>query len=118
MTTSTTNLSSKIRRSAFAALLWAVSALALFNEPAIADEVAAVTVNYADLDVSKPAGAQQLYQRIKSAARKVCAPLNGKDLHRMFLWRDCYEQAVADAVATIDRPALSALHQSERSPIS
>src|SRR5262245_61107878 len=32
-----------------------------------------VTVSYADLDLSKPAGAQTLYKRIKAAAQRVCA---------------------------------------------
>lgn len=34
--------------------------------------------------------------------------------HSSRTWRDCYEQAVEDAVATIDRPALTALYQAER----
>lgn len=76
-----------------------------------ADEVPSVTVSYADLDLSTPFGAQTLYQRIKRAASKVCAPLASKQLARAMLWRDCYEQAVANAVTTINRPTLTALHR-------
>ena len=77
-------------------------------------EVPSVTVSYADLDLSNPAGAHTLYQRIKAAASTVCAPLESKELKRNRLWRDCYEQAVSNAVATINRPTLTALHQAGR----
>jgi len=82
---------------------------------AAADEVDSVTVSYADLDLSKPAGVQMLYQRIKAAAHKVCSPLEDRQLQRMQQWRDCYETAVANAVTTINRPTLTALHRSSSS---
>jgi UrcA family protein len=83
---------------------------------AAADEVDSVTVSYADLDLSKPAGVQILYGRIQAAARKVCSPLDdNRQLQRMQQWRDCYETAVADAVTTINRPTLTALHRSSSS---
>jgi UrcA family protein len=80
-----------------------------------AADVPSVIVSYADLDLSNPAGADTLYERIKAAARKVCAPLATKELSRIGLWRDCYEQAVSNAVATIDRPTLTAAHRAARS---
>ena len=76
-----------------------------------ADAIPSVTVSYADLDLASQAGAQVLYQRIKQAAQTVCAALASKQLERQALWHDCYEQAVANAVATIDRPLLTALHR-------
>jgi UrcA family protein len=82
-----------------------------------AAKVPTVTVSYADLDLSKPAGVEMLYQRIKDAARTVCAPLASKGLTRegvWRLWRDCYEQAVSNAVASINRPTLTALHRATR----
>jgi UrcA family protein len=79
-----------------------------------ADEVPTMIVSFADLDLSKPAGAQALYQRIKHAARMVCAPLESRELGRRALWRDCYEQAVANTVVTLDRPTLTALHRATR----
>ena len=36
------------------------------------DDPPTVTVSFADLDLSKPAGAETLYQRIQAAARTVC----------------------------------------------
>jgi UrcA family protein len=75
-------------------------------------QVTQVTVGYSDLDLSKPAGAQTLYQRIKSAAAQVCGSRGHYTrLESRKLWRDCYDGAVANAVAQIDRPSLTALHK-------
>jgi UrcA family protein len=78
------------------------------------NELPSMTVSYFDLDLATPAGVQTLYDRMKDAARTVCASLESKQLGRMSPWRDCYQQAVEDAVATVDRPALTALYQAER----
>jgi UrcA family protein len=71
-------------------------------------------VSFADLDLSKPAGAQTLYKRIKAAARQVCGPA---DQYTFVVssktFRACYDKAVADAVAQVDRPSLTALHREE-----
>jgi UrcA family protein len=75
------------------------------------DQVPAIVVSYADLDVSKPAGIETLYRRIDYAARQVCAPLAGRDIRRTFLWRECRSEAMAAAVSTINRPMLTALHE-------
>jgi UrcA family protein len=81
---------------------------------AAADDIPTVTVSYADLDLSKPAGAQTLYRRIEDAARTVCGPLASRELRRRRLWRDCYEQAVEDAVATADQAILTAMTDAAR----
>jgi UrcA family protein len=66
-------------------------------------------VSYADLDISKPAGAQVLYGRIKAAARHVCA-LNGyNDLGSMQWANQCTDRAIDKAVKDVGSPALSAL---------
>jgi len=66
-------------------------------------------VSYADLDISKPAGAKVLYGRIKVAARHVCA-LNGyNDLSTMQWVNQCTDLAIAKAVKDVGSPALSAL---------
>jgi UrcA family protein len=61
-------------------------------------------VQYGDLDLTKPADAQRLYARIKHAAQEVC---------RNYQWSpvqaDCYEAAVAEAVAKVHQPLLSAM---------
>jgi len=76
--------------------------------------VKAQTVSFADLDLSKAAGAQTLYKRIKAAARNVCGPSdNYTFVTPSAAFRKCYDKAIADAVAQIDRPSLTALHREE-----
>ena len=70
-------------------------------------------VSYADLDLSKPAGAQTLYKRIKAAARVVCGPADHYSYMTPKAFRECFETAIADAVAQVDRPSLTALHRVE-----
>lgn len=71
-------------------------------------EAKTFTVSYADLDLSKPAGAKTLYSRLKRAARTVCSPFDSNHNRREF--RDCYDLALTNAVADINRPTLAALH--------
>jgi UrcA family protein len=68
-------------------------------------------VSYADLDVTTQAGATTLYARIRGAAEAVCRPLEGKRLSERAQWKACYEHAVAEAVQTVNRPALTALYK-------
>jgi UrcA family protein len=75
-------------------------------------EPPSVTVNYADLDLTKPAGAKTLYDRLKRAARNVCHPYDSNQMRKR--WRECYDQAIANAVADVDRPMLTALHAEKK----
>ena len=77
------------------------------------DETASVTISFSDLDLSKPEGAQMLYRRIAAAARTVCGVSQAKQLKEIALAKDCYTAAVANAVATVNRPLLTALHRSK-----
>jgi UrcA family protein len=64
-------------------------------------------VKFADLDVSKPSGANALYRRIRAAAQVVCSYhffLTDTDKAR------CVRDATADAVTRINQPALSAVY--------
>jgi len=64
-------------------------------------------VKFGDLDLTRPAGAQELYRRITRAARDVCdAAIPGR-LAVAIAHRRCTEQAVARAVATVDNPLLT-----------
>jgi UrcA family protein len=68
-----------------------------------ADGVCRAVVRFADLDLNAPQDVAELYRRIENAARKVCAEhVRDKD--------DCIRRAIANAVAKIDRPALTAFH--------
>ncbi len=65
------------------------------------------TVRYADLDLTKPAGAKVLYGRIRVAAREVCGfgdwplPVN---------YQGCVDGAIDNAVTKVNSPALTTLH--------
>jgi UrcA family protein len=67
------------------------------------DGVCRAVVRFADLNLTAPHDVAELYRRIEHSARKVCAEhVRDKD--------DCVRRAIANAVAKIDRPALTAFH--------
>jgi len=70
-------------------------------------EVPSVRIQFADLDLTQPAGAKVLYQRLSAAARTVCSPLQGRALASEARFRACMQQSTSAAVAQIDRPALT-----------
>lgn len=72
------------------------------------------TVNYADLNLESPAGVERLYTRIRSAARQVCGAAEHRDFAARNAVRSCRSAAVANAVAKVDSPALSARHAGKR----
>jgi UrcA family protein len=108
-----TSSTSRIQRLARAGITaFAVCTCLVAYSASAEPKVKEQTVSFADLDLSKPAGAQTLYKRIKAAARHVCGPVDNYTYvtpSRGF--RECYEKAIADAVAQIDRPSLTALHR-------
>jgi UrcA family protein len=66
-------------------------------------------VGYADLDISKPAGARVLYSRIVRAAHQVCGIDQFKNLATEHLVKECTDQAIDKAVNDVGSPALSAM---------
>ena len=83
--------------------LYAVSAAGFAATPP--DDVRRQVVKFADLDLTRPAGAQVLYYRIQYAARNVCPTYD------RFSNRDCIKQAIARAVAHVGAPQLTTRHQ-------
>jgi UrcA family protein len=72
-----------------------------------------VRVAYSELSFDTNAGAAEVYRKLRSAARKVCGLNRGAvSLHEYLRQRDCFDAAVAHAVRQIDRPKLTALHDS------
>ena len=84
--------------------------------PAVADSrlvEESIEVRYADLDLDKEAGVANLYVRLKNAAEQVCD--TGYRPPALFLsssWRACVTAALDQAVANLDRPAVTAYHAS------
>lgn len=72
-----------------------------------------VQVSYADLDLSKEAGAEALYRRIQAAARSVCVRADGRDIERFRLSRQCYDDSIEGALAQADLRSLYAVHHRE-----
>ncbi len=75
-----------------------------------------VAIDYSDVDLQTPAGASVLYGRIVRAAHAVCHEVPLLDVHRYLTWKSCSQGAIADAVATVDNPLLTARHQREFPP--
>jgi UrcA family protein len=69
-------------------------------------------VSYADLDISKPAGAKVLYGRIVRAARDVCESTGFYSFRAAQLTNQCVDYAIDNAVKGVGSPALSALRPS------
>ena len=78
------------------------------------DELPTVHVSYAGLDLSTKTGAAILYQRIKGAAQQVCGSVDGRQLAQLARWNACYEKALADAVAQVNQPQVTALYRTQR----
>jgi UrcA family protein len=77
----------------------------------MANENLTYVVRYSDLDVSKIEGAKTLYARLRYAARVVCEPLESANPWVDAQHRACMDKAIADAVASANRPLLSQYHQ-------
>jgi UrcA family protein len=70
------------------------------------------TVRFADLNVSTLEGAKQLHTRLRHAAKVVCEPLETAPLWHSDQYEVCMNKAIADAVASVNRPLLSQYHRS------
>jgi len=75
--------------------------------------VPSVVVHFADLDLSRSEGATVLYQRLKGAAKTVCAPLDDRNLARHQSFEACMQNAISTAVAKVDEPALTAYYEAK-----
>ena len=67
-------------------------------------------VRFADLDLTRPAGAQELYRRIERAARDVCE-LRGADYYGLNADTTCRKSAIARAIEHVGVPLLRDQHQ-------
>jgi UrcA family protein len=76
------------------------------------DGLASKRVSYADLDISKPAGAKVLYRRIVRAARDVCQSTGFDSFGAAQLMNRCIDHAIDTAVKDVGSPSLSALRPS------
>jgi len=81
------------------------------KDPSATNERYQNVVRYSDVDLSRIEGAITVYGRIRQAANAVCESLDSRVLGLAEKHRACVNQAIADAVASVDRPLLSQYHQ-------
>jgi UrcA family protein len=81
------------------------------NVQSMANEYLTYIVRFSDLDVSKIEGAKTLYGRLRYAAMMVCTPLESAGAWGAAQHNACMDKAIADAVASVNRPLLSQYHQ-------
>lgn len=74
-------------------------------------------VRYREADVGQRSGAQTLYGRIRVAARIVCQDRDGAEPARRQRYTACVKASVDRAVAELDAPLVTALHE-QRGPLS
>lgn len=102
------------RSSIAAATAVGIATMSLFSISAQAEaEAPQVTVSLERYDLSKQSDADLLYVRLQRAARTVCRPLDSRELSIKRLHAQCFEDALQNAVASIDNVKLTALHQSD-----
>jgi len=95
-------------KSGLTVLMGTLSIFALSaNCPAAApsDKVRTQIVSFADLDLTRTAGAQALYHRIQQAARDVCEAADARAYSQSY--RHCTSAAISRAVADVGSPLLT-----------
>ena len=93
--------------------LAALAACAVLWSPVKADspEVRVkIYVSAADLDLSRPADAREVYRRLYFAARTACGNGNRVGLEPPPSFMVCYEKALGDAVRSVNRPQLNIVY--------
>lgn len=93
-------------------------AVIAFSTPAIlsAEELKGRSekVTYSDLNVDKEAGAHTLYRRLQIASKKVCGVesiKNAGGIRETSEQQRCYRETLDEAVAKINNPTLTEIHE-------
>ncbi len=74
-------------------------------------EVPAVRVNYSELDLSKDAGVERLYARLRHAAEQVCGNVDHRDLVAGRQRDACVRASLDRAVEQVHSARLTARHK-------
>ena len=77
-----------------------------------------VKVSFGELDITKPAGAQALYKKIRKAAFVVCGAQDSPMPWSFTARNECFKTAVDDAVAKVNSPLLTSLHRDEKTRLA
>jgi len=76
-----------------------------------------VPVHYSDLNVNSSQGAQQLYARLKSAAKTACGSEPDRRLDQRVAFDHCRMDALSEAVSEVNSRTLTALHRARIAPL-
>jgi len=71
-------------------------------------------VTYSDLNIDKEAGAIQLYRRLQLASKRACGVesiKNAGGIRETARQQRCYKDALDEAVAKINNPTLTEIHE-------
>jgi UrcA family protein len=114
-----TSIAKTITALTLTASFFGVSSMALADQEATAKTAeSSMRIAFSDLDLSKPDDVAELYARIKSGARLVCIDSSSPwDAKRTETIQRCYSAVVDDAVAQVNQPKLTALHQQKSPPV-
>lgn len=111
-------LASKAARQPVRVALWSalgVASMGLFSSAVCADETPEqVVVQYADLDLSSQQDAKRLYSRLQRASQHVCREFEGREPVKARLRQQCYDEALANAVASVDHAVVTAMHADKK----
>jgi UrcA family protein len=72
------------------------------------------SVRFSDLNIHTPEGIATLYRRIRQAAEAVCRPYEIRELEQESGARICFDDAVANAVKSVNLPSLTAYVNTKR----
>lgn len=93
----------------------AVAALAVLPAAAASLDPPQATIQYGDLNLDNPRGAEMLYARIRRAAESVCGQFERDRLNLHEKREACIDQAISGAVTKVNAPVLSAVHGAKTS---
>jgi UrcA family protein len=89
------------------------AATARADEPLSIELAPKISVDYAAEDLETQKGVENVYRKLRKASRRVCGIDGGfLNLSEKTLAQKCVDDTLASAVKKIDRPMLTALHDS------
>ena len=97
-----------------ASIVAAITMLAAAGTAAATDSAIAATsvrIGYSPSAIETEAGAEALYARITRAARRVCGPVDARDLRTQIAARECLEIAIENALEQTGSGKLTAMHR-------
>jgi UrcA family protein len=107
-------ISAKLLEGAAVSVLSLACGAAYAQSPATVGFERSSPVQYSDLNLNQQRDVAKLYARITFAADQVCGPRSLSGIH--YKWADymsCYNDTVAEAVARVGHPSLSAYFQQQ-----